>query len=95
MYIKIKNKKLKLIPNRLIVNYLSHKFTGKFNGCLKGICLENIFRNFLWRKKKTTFFNNFLIFPIKNVSKLFKNSSLTNALKTSINRPNFISYLSF
>ena len=31
---------------------------------LKGIGLRNVFRNFLWEKKKVTdFFDNFLYFP--------------------------------
>ena len=26
---------------------------GKINGCFKDIGLENIFKNYLWKKKKT------------------------------------------
>ena len=52
----------------------------------KGIGLGNIFSNFLWEKKKIIdFFNNFLYFPVKVVSKLFQNGPLTNALRAPVN----------
>ena len=40
------------------------KYKGKVNGCPKGIDLGNMFRNFLWEKKKATnLFDSFLYFP--------------------------------
>ena len=44
---------------------------GKVNKCSKGIGLGNVFRNFLWEKKKTTyFFDSFFIFSMKVASEV-------------------------
>ena len=39
---------------------------GKANKCFNDIDLENIFKNFLWEKKRVIdFFDNFLNFSLK------------------------------
>ena len=50
------------------------KYKGKTNGCPKSIGFENFL---LGKKKKLSLLIFFFIFPIKVVSKFFKNDLLT------------------
>ena len=50
------------------------KYKGKTNGCPKSIGFENFL---LGKKKKLSLLTFFFIFPIKVMSKLFKNDLLT------------------